>query len=97
MFSKAVGANPTSMAFAEAYLALQQGVVDAQENPLPTIQFKKFYEVQKCTTLTGHITDAVMTIAGGPIWESMPDADSDILLGVLKDAAEDCTQEIIKA
>jgi TRAP-type C4-dicarboxylate transport system substrate-binding protein len=41
MFPEAVGANPTPIAFAEVYLALQQGVVDAQENPLPTIQFKK--------------------------------------------------------
>ncbi|MCK4866614.1 MAG: TRAP transporter substrate-binding protein DctP, partial [Alphaproteobacteria bacterium] len=47
MFPKAVGANPTPLAFAEVYLALQQGVVDAQENPLPTIKAKKFYEVQK--------------------------------------------------
>ena len=53
MFPKAVGANPTPIAFAEVYLALQQGTVDAQENPLPTIQAKKFYEVQTYITLTG--------------------------------------------
>ncbi len=97
MFPEAVGANPTPMAFAEVYLALQQGVVDAQENPLPTIQFKKFYEVQKYITLTGHITDALMTIVGGPTWDSMAEGDRDVLLAVLKEAAEGCTQEIIKA
>jgi TRAP-type C4-dicarboxylate transport system substrate-binding protein len=37
MFTEAVGANAAPIAFAEVYLALQQGVVDAQENPLPTI------------------------------------------------------------
>ena len=55
------GANPTPIAFAEVYLALQNGTVDAQENPLPTIQAKKFYEVQKNIVLTGHITDALLT------------------------------------
>ena len=42
---RACGANPTPIAFAEVYLALQNGTVDAQENPLPTIEAKKFYEV----------------------------------------------------
>ena len=53
MFPRAVGANPTPIAFAEVYLALQNGTVDAQENPLPTIDAKKFYEVQKFIVLTG--------------------------------------------
>lgn len=97
MFPKAVGANPTPMAFAEVYLALQQGVVDAQENPLPTIQFKKFYEVQKYITLTGHITDALLTIVGGPTWERMDAADRATLTAVLTEAADNCTQEIAQA
>lgn len=62
MFPKAVGANPTPMAFSEVYLALQQGVVDAQENPLPTIRAKKFHEVQSNINLTGHITISSLTI-----------------------------------
>jgi|TARA_R110002126_G_scaffold163655_1_gene311534 tripartite ATP-independent transporter DctP family solute receptor len=63
IFPNAVGANPTPMAFSEVYLALQQGVVDAQENPLPTIKFKKFYEVQTNINLTGHILNSLLTIA----------------------------------
>uniref|UniRef100_UPI002630E60E TRAP transporter substrate-binding protein DctP n=1 Tax=uncultured Limnohabitans sp. TaxID=768543 RepID=UPI002630E60E len=51
------GANPTPIAFAEVYLALQNGTVEAQENPLTTIEAKKFYEVQKAIMLTGHIVD----------------------------------------
>ena len=50
---KACGANPTPIAFAEVYLALQNGTVDAQENPLTTIEAKKFYEVQKAIMMTG--------------------------------------------
>ncbi len=46
MLAKSVGANAHPDAFAEVYLALQQGTVDGQENPLPTIMAKKFYEVQ---------------------------------------------------
>lgn len=97
MFPEAVGANPTPIAFAEVYLALQQGVVDAQENPLPTIQFKKFYEVQDYITLTGHITDALMTIVSGSTWNGLSDDDKAMLNGVLKEAAQGATDEIIEA
>lgn len=97
MFPEAVGANPTPIAFAEVYLALQQGVVDAQENPLPTIQFKKFYEVQDYITLTGHITDALMTIVSGSTWNGLSDDDKAMLNGVLREAAQGATDEIIEA
>ncbi|NMT64397.1 sialic acid TRAP transporter substrate-binding protein SiaP [Marinobacter orientalis] len=94
MFPEAVGANATPMAFSEVYLALQQGVVDAQENPLPTIQFKKFYEVQDYITLTGHITDALLTIVAGRVSDSMPDEDYATLMAVLKEAAEGASSDI---
>jgi tripartite ATP-independent transporter DctP family solute receptor len=95
MFPRAVGANPTPIAFAEVYLALQNGTVDAQENPLPTIDAKKFYEVQKYIVLTGHITDALITIVGGPTWNKLSDADKKIFEDVLKEAAARATTEII--
>lgn len=97
MFPEATGANPAPIAFAEVYLALQQGTVDAQENPLPTIQAKKFYEVQKDINLTGHITDALLTIVGGPAWDSMDEADREALSGVTKETAVCATNAIIKA
>jgi tripartite ATP-independent transporter DctP family solute receptor len=97
MFPEAVGANATPMAFAEVYLALQQGVVDAQENPLPTIQFKKFYEVQSDINLTGHITDALLTIISGNTMASLNEDDRDTLIQVLYEAAENCSQEIVQA
>jgi tripartite ATP-independent transporter DctP family solute receptor len=96
MFPRAVGANPTPIAFAEVYLALQNGTVDAQENPLPTIEAKKFYEVQKYIVLTGHITDALLTIVGGPTWNKLSDADRKTFESVLKEAAARATSEIIE-
>ncbi len=95
MFPRAVGANPTPIAFAEVYLALQNGTVDAQENPLPTIDAKKFYEVQKYIVLTGHITDALITIVSGATWNKLSDADKKIFEAVLKEAAARATGEII--
>ncbi|SFP93862.1 sialic acid TRAP transporter substrate-binding protein SiaP [Tranquillimonas alkanivorans] len=94
MFPEAVGANPTPIAFAEVYLALQQGTVDAQENPLPTIQAKKFYEVQSDINLTGHITDALLTIVGGPTWGSMDAADQEALSAAIDNAAVCATEAI---
>jgi tripartite ATP-independent transporter DctP family solute receptor len=96
MFPRAVGANPTPIAFAEVYLALQSGTVDAQENPLPTIDAKKFYEVQKYIVLTGHITDALLTIIGGPTWNKLSAADKKTFEAVLKEAAARATGEIIE-
>jgi len=95
MFPRAVGANPTPIAFAEVYLALQNGTVDAQENPLPTIDAKKFYEVQKYIVLTGHITDALLTIVGAPTWNKLSEADRKIFATVLKEAAARATAEIV--
>ena len=97
MFPEAVGANPTPIAFAEVYLALQQGVADAQENPLPTIQAKKFYEVQKHINLTGHITDALLTIVSSTRWDSMKPADQKIFASVLKEAAAKATADIVES
>lgn len=97
MFPRAVGANPTPIAFAEVYLALQNGTVDAQENPLPTIDAKKFYEVQKYIVLTGHITDALLTIVGAPTWNKLTDADKKIFEEVLREGAARATAEIVES
>ncbi|QHJ70064.1 TRAP transporter substrate-binding protein [Planococcus halotolerans] len=52
---KALGANPTPMAFGELFTAMQQGTVDGQENPIPTIYLQGFYEVQDYVSTTHHI------------------------------------------
>lgn len=97
MFPQAVGANPTPIAFAEVYLALQQGVVDAQENPLPTIKAKAFHEVQDYINLTGHITDSLITIAGGPLWNRLSEEDREIFRDVYTEAGERITQDILQS
>jgi tripartite ATP-independent transporter DctP family solute receptor len=94
-FPKALGANPTPIAFAEVYLALQNGTVDAQENPLPTIEAKKFFEVQKNISLTGHIVDSLLTIVSGQTWAKLSDADKKIFTDVMHEAAEKTGREII--
>jgi tripartite ATP-independent transporter DctP family solute receptor len=96
MFPNAVGANPTPIAFAEVYLALQQGVVDAQENPLPTIQFKKFYEVQSNINLTGHIGNSLIIIVSQNAMDQIGD-DAGIVEEVMKEAAAQCADEINQA
>lgn len=94
-FPKSLGANPTPIAFAEVYLALQNGTVEAQENPLPTIEAKKFYEVQKNISLTGHIVDSLLTIVSGQLWAKLSDADKKIFTDVMQEAAEKTGREII--
>lgn len=96
MFPEATGANPTPMAFAEVYLALQQGVVDAQENPLPTIQFKKFYEVQSNINLTGHITNSLAVVVSPVTLGKMGD-DGQALLDALAEAASATSDEIVQS
>ena len=95
LFPRAVGANPTPIAFAEVYLALQNKTVDAQENPLPTIDAKKFYEVQSHINITAHITDALLTIIGAPLWSKLSDADKKTFDAVFKEAAAKATSDII--
>jgi tripartite ATP-independent transporter DctP family solute receptor len=97
MFPEAQGANATPIAFAEVYLALQQGVVDAEENPLPTIQSMKFHEVQDYVVMTGHITDSLVTIVSGNVWDGLSDEDKAIFDEVLAEAAEGVTADVEKS
>jgi tripartite ATP-independent transporter DctP family solute receptor len=94
-FPKSLGANPTPIAFAEVYLALQNGTVEAQENPLPTIEAKKFYEVQKNISLTGHIVDSLLTVVSGQLWGKLSEPEKKIFTDVMQEAAEKAGREII--
>lgn len=91
---RACGANTTPIAFAEVYLALQNGTVEAQENPLTTIDAKKFYEVQKHIVLTGHIVDHLNTLVSKSLWSQLTDADKQIFTEVMQEAAERSTKII---
>jgi tripartite ATP-independent transporter DctP family solute receptor len=91
---QACGANTAPIAFAEVYLALQNGTVEAQENPLTTIEAKKFYEVQKNIVLTGHIVDHLNTVISKGLWNKLSEEDRAIFTEVAQQAAERATKII---
>ena len=93
---RACGANPTPIAFAEVYLALQSGTVEAQENPLTTIEAKKFYEVQKHIMLTGHIVDGLTTQIAPHVWTKLSDAEKTMFTEITREAAAKATDDIKK-
>ena len=66
-----LGANPTPMNFGEVYSALQQGVIDGQENPLAIITSQRFYEVQKYLSTTGHVFAVYMPVISKPFFDSL--------------------------
>ncbi|PLW76093.1 TRAP transporter substrate-binding protein [Cohaesibacter celericrescens] len=76
----ALGANPTPMAFAEVYTALQTGVVDGQENPIETIYAQKFYEVQKGVAMVDYIAKPAYVTISAPFWDALSEADKAVLI-----------------
>jgi tripartite ATP-independent transporter DctP family solute receptor len=93
---EACGANPTPIAFAEVYLALQNGTVEAQENPLTTIEAKKFFEVQKAIMLTGHIVDGLVTMVAPHVWSTLNPAEQKMFTEVMQEAAARATAKVKK-
>jgi TRAP-type C4-dicarboxylate transport system substrate-binding protein len=93
---RACGANPAPIAAAEVYLALQNGTVDAQENPLTTIEAKKFYEVQKAIMMTSHIVDGLTTQIAPHVWNKLNDQEKQIFIEVTREAAARATDKIKK-
>jgi TRAP-type C4-dicarboxylate transport system substrate-binding protein len=92
---RACGANTAPIAFAEVYLALQNGTVEAQENPLPTIEAKKFYEVQKYIVLTGHIVDHLNTVVSGKQWKQFNDSEKKLFNELAQEAAQKAGADIV--
>jgi tripartite ATP-independent transporter DctP family solute receptor len=68
-----MGAAPTPMAFPELFAALQQGVVDGQENPITVISASKFWEVQKYVSLTGHVYSPAVILASPFVYDGLTD------------------------
>lgn len=75
-----VNALPTAMAFSEVYGALQQGALDAQENPLANIVAPRFDEVQKYLSLTGHFYNTIMMVVNDDIWNKISVEDQQVIL-----------------
>ncbi|HPE66419.1 MAG TPA: TRAP transporter substrate-binding protein [Synergistales bacterium] len=81
---RTMGANPTPMAFGELFSAMQQKVVDGQENPWGTIFLQNFFEVQKYATDTGHVYSPFVLLISKKFWDKLPDD----LKAVVQDAAD---------
>lgn len=87
-FWRSVGATPTPMAISEVYVALQQGTVDAQENPYEVTVAFRFYEEQKYITDTNHLFHTLALIMNPAKFASLSPENQQIIL----DAAEEATQ-----
>ena len=84
---KAVGANPTPMAFPEVYAGLEQKAIDGQENPLSVILANKFYEVQKHLAVTNHQYNPQSLIFSKKIWDTLSGDERKILQDAATEAA----------
>ena len=71
LLGRSLGANPTPLAFAETYTALQTGAVDGQDNPLPNVQAVKFYEVMSQIVLTSHLIAFDVLAMNQKTWNAM--------------------------
>lgn len=68
---KALGASPMPIAFSEVYMAMQQGIADGQENPVPVIHAMGFHEVQRYLSLTGHIQSSIQLLINERVWQGL--------------------------
>jgi len=68
---KALGADPTPMAYAEVYTGLQTGAIDGQDNPLPNVENMKFYEVMSQIVLTSHLVGFDLLTVSKKVWDDM--------------------------
>ena len=93
---KALGASPTPMAFSEVYTALQTGAIDGQDNPLPTVVDKKFYEVTKQIVLTSHLVDLNYIAFSKEVWEELTPEQQQAVQKAADDAAEYGRQNQLK-
>lgn len=84
---KCWGANPTPMAFSELFTALQQGTVDAQENPIVTMASSRFYEVQNYLILSGHFANVGIQAINSDFINSLDDEDRELFLEVMDEVA----------
>ncbi|SDI18905.1 sialic acid TRAP transporter substrate-binding protein SiaP [Alloyangia pacifica] len=71
----ALGAAPTPLPFGEVYLGLQTGTIDAQDNPLPTVEAAKFYEVTEQIVLTSHLVDGINIAINNETWDQLSDEE----------------------
>ena len=93
---KALGANPTPMAFTEVYTALATGSVDGQDNPVPTVVDSKFYEVTKQIALTSHLVDLNYVAFSKSVYDSLTPEQQAAVTAAAVAAAESGRQAQLK-
>lgn len=82
-----LGANATPLAFGEVYSALDQGVIDGQENPAHVVQTARFYEVQDYLSVSNHVYLPTFLLFGEPFLNRLGDGDIEVLERVAQEMA----------
>lgn len=93
---EALGAAPTAISIAELYTSLQTKLVDGQENPLPIIDFFKFYEVQKFCSVSNHMWDGWWILTNKRSWDRMPADIQPLVTTYLNEAAKNMRADLVK-
>jgi TRAP-type C4-dicarboxylate transport system substrate-binding protein len=93
---ESIGANPTAVAYAEVYTALQTGTIDGQDNPLVASKLMKFYEVTNQFVLTGHVIGYDVMSISAKIWDAMSPSDQAKFHGAAEKAIDECTAKTNK-
>ena len=96
LLGRALGANPTPIAFPELYTALQTGTVDGQDNPLPIVQANKFYEVMSQIVLTSHWVAYDLLILNRKVWNNMGAGKQKTFQAAADKALAYCAEEHLK-
>jgi tripartite ATP-independent transporter DctP family solute receptor len=94
---EALGANPTPMNFSELYIALEQGVVDGQENPLMNIYSSKLHEVQDYISLTGHKYESTPLLMSKMVWDTLTPKQQEVIQEAAIEAGEFNRQASLEA
>ena len=94
---RALGANPTPLAFTEVYTALQTGAIDGQDNPLPTDKDAKFYEVTNQIILTSHLVDMNLLAISLKTWNQFTPDQQAIIQKAATEAADQIRAVRLKA
>jgi tripartite ATP-independent transporter DctP family solute receptor len=93
---EALGGNVTKIAFPELFLALKQGVVDGQENPLSVIYHNKFYEAQKYLALTRHVYNSWVHVMSKKTWDKLTPDQQKIIKEESKRSGDWMRAQILK-
>lgn len=93
---KALGGNPTPMAFNEVYMGLKTGAIEGQDNPLATDKNAKFYEVTKYIVLTNHVVDSTWPTINEKKWQSFTDQQKEWVMQAIQKAKDFCDKKVLE-